>query len=421
MSDFERLQAEHEKLLRRQEDGEAAAEVALAASAYIEQALTASTAMVAPRERDQLRANLRFWASFVFDETGTYPDTTLRPATAGMRSGQPTPQADAPALRERKESPGPVVPPQRKARWPWFVLGGVGLVVLCIVVGAMLGSFPIVNQSATERPAEEAEPTDESEAVALDIATPTEFIAELEEEVTATAEIRRTATDEPEATTVADILPFGGAELSATINSSAHPAGCAARTVNVTIRPNEIIAAEDLTGAALRIVRAGSGEVVATEQLQPFREEIAIELGRAPADETFLLALRQPGVTATDVIIQFVADCSLNLVDVVYQGSNTNPLLIEENGADTDLQLDRRLLTWGPSPYGHEWLASVQLEATGGDGQYFYWVDGVILPEDQFVLTGLPCGTARATVGVTSAGQALLRQLVLLSPYCPAD
>ncbi len=420
MTEFERMQAEHEKLLGRQEDGETAAKIAQAASAYIQQALTASAAMVAPRERDQLRENLRFWASFVFDETGTYPDTTLRPATTTMRSEQPTPQADVPALRERTESPSLAVQPQRKVRWPWFVLGGVGLVVLCIVVGAMLGSFPIVNQSATERPAEEDEPTAESEAVAIDIATPTELIAEIESEVTATAEFRPTDTEEIEETPVADLHPFGE-ELSATFDSSAHPDGCAARTVNVTIRPNEIIAAADLSGATLRLVRAGSGEVIANEQLQPFREEIVIELGRAAADETFLLALRQPGVTATDVIIQFVADCSLNLADVVYQGSNTNPYLIEETGADTDLQLDWRLLTWGPSPYGYEWLASVQLEATGGDGRYFYWVDGVVLQGDQFVLTGSRCETARVTVGVTSAGQALVRKLAFLSPYCPSD
>ena len=66
-------------------------------------------------------------------------------------------------------------------------------------------------------------------------------------------------------------------------------------------------------------------------------------------------------------------------------------------------------------------LVNLTFEATGGDGQYFYWVDGIVLPEDQFVLTGLPCGMARATVGVTSAGQALLRELVLLSPYCLSD
>ena len=420
MTEFERMQADHEKLLSRQEDGEAAAKVARAASAYIEQALTASAAMVAPRERDQLRANLRFWASFVFDETGTYPDTTLRPAVATMRSEKPTPQADAPVLRERKESPSVVVPPQRKTRWPWFVLGGVGLVVLYIVVGAMLSSLSIINQSATERPAEEVVFTDETEAVAIDIATPTEIFGESPEEVTATEEFRPTVTAETTATPVADIFTFGE-ELSATINSSAHPAGCDARTVNVTIRPNEIIAAADLDGTTLRIVRAGSGEVVTTERLQPFREEIAIELGRGTADETFLLALRQPGVTSTDVIIRFVADCSRNLVDVVYQGSNTNSLLIEESGADTDMQLDWRLLSWGPSPYGHEWVASLRLEAKGGDGQYFYWMDGVILPEDQFVLTGLSCEAARRTVGVTSAGQAIVRELVLLSPYCPSD
>ena len=91
------LQAEHERLLARLDEtggapcpGPAPASVddlsfdiqALIheARAYIERARIESEWIVEARDRSQLRANLRFWASFILNCTGTYPDTTLRPA-----------------------------------------------------------------------------------------------------------------------------------------------------------------------------------------------------------------------------------------------------------------------------------------------------------------------------------------------------
>ena len=51
-------------------------------AAQIQHMCVAAEDISAPRERDQLRAILRFWASYVYDMTGTYPDTTLRPRDA---------------------------------------------------------------------------------------------------------------------------------------------------------------------------------------------------------------------------------------------------------------------------------------------------------------------------------------------------
>jgi len=81
MADFAELQAEHQHLLRQLDAagspaaaGEPAPLVA-AVQAYVARVRAESAAIRAPRDRDQLRANLRFWGAFLFDRTGEYPDT----------------------------------------------------------------------------------------------------------------------------------------------------------------------------------------------------------------------------------------------------------------------------------------------------------------------------------------------------------
>src|SRR5262245_4901186 len=83
MASFAELQAEHERLLRQGEDNADPAEVLAAVKADVARARAESGTINAPRDRDQLRANLRFWGAFLFDRTGEYPDTTLRPAQGG--------------------------------------------------------------------------------------------------------------------------------------------------------------------------------------------------------------------------------------------------------------------------------------------------------------------------------------------------
>jgi hypothetical protein len=79
MTTFQDLQAEHEALLKRQAAPDDPAQFWIDVQSFIDRVCNDAQYISAPRERDQLRAILRFWASYVFDQTSSYPDTTLRP------------------------------------------------------------------------------------------------------------------------------------------------------------------------------------------------------------------------------------------------------------------------------------------------------------------------------------------------------
>jgi len=90
MTKFEELQAMHEHLMEQSKSPEDAAVFVDEVQHEIHNMCVAAEDISAPRERDQLRAILRFWASYVYDRTGTYPDTTLHPAKTAPRSEEPT-------------------------------------------------------------------------------------------------------------------------------------------------------------------------------------------------------------------------------------------------------------------------------------------------------------------------------------------
>lgn len=89
MTTFEELQAAHERLLEQSTAPPDVAAFVKDVQREIQAMGMAAADISAPRERDQLRAIMRFWASYVYDHTGTYPDTTLQPALQPARSAQP--------------------------------------------------------------------------------------------------------------------------------------------------------------------------------------------------------------------------------------------------------------------------------------------------------------------------------------------
>lgn len=76
MNNFEALLTRHEELLELQQKEQ---DIAEEAQAYIEQVIAASSQIAAPRKRDQLRANLRYWAGYVYDKKGVYPNLEFAP------------------------------------------------------------------------------------------------------------------------------------------------------------------------------------------------------------------------------------------------------------------------------------------------------------------------------------------------------
>lgn len=87
MSVFQDLQATHEALLRRQQANES---ILTDVKIYIEQVRKDSNKIAATRERDQLRANLRYWAGYVFDQEKVYPNVDLLPGPAVSPGFNPT-------------------------------------------------------------------------------------------------------------------------------------------------------------------------------------------------------------------------------------------------------------------------------------------------------------------------------------------
>jgi hypothetical protein len=76
MSKFSELQSRHEDLIEAQASGDVLDQV----QNYVEEVKLGSSQVSSVRERDQLRANLRYWASYIYEKTGTYPNIVLAPS-----------------------------------------------------------------------------------------------------------------------------------------------------------------------------------------------------------------------------------------------------------------------------------------------------------------------------------------------------
>ncbi len=87
---------------------------------------------------------------------------------------------------------------------------------------------------------------------------------------------------------------------------------------------------------------------------------------------------------------------------------------------DQPLALHWRVVTAGPSPFNaNVWTARVELSATGGNGQYIFWVSNQRLPDtspNQFTVESAACDVVAQIVGVTSNGQAAAQTLAVHSP-----
>ena len=82
MSSFKILQNQHQDLINKVQTGQESVDDI---KKYIEDVKTSSSQIGGASERDQLRANLRYWASYVFERTQTYPNVDLAPAIIQQR------------------------------------------------------------------------------------------------------------------------------------------------------------------------------------------------------------------------------------------------------------------------------------------------------------------------------------------------
>jgi hypothetical protein len=152
MNNFKTIQDAHLALLARQDANSADPALLRDAQDFIGQATTASTWVADPADRDLLRAYLRYWSSFIYERTGTYPKTELRPAEAtGIPVTKPPasiePEPRPPAEYE-VETPYPAAPQTRRRGFPWGILAG--LIGLALLAAAILFVLPNLSQTPQE-------------------------------------------------------------------------------------------------------------------------------------------------------------------------------------------------------------------------------------------------------------------------------
>ncbi len=456
MSKYGELQAVHQHLLEQSEETEDPKEMLEDVLAYIEQIKADAEFVSNPRERNQLRANLRYWASFVYDQTGNYPNTNMRPASL-----PPT-------------SPERVQPFPKPGRRTFFAAVSIvsGILIIFIFTfwlnaqillptsgipqststAVMMNTLEsglgaIATQTAIAGGGSQADKTQlpSAETTATTSASPfptivipqiTDLIASPTIDRTATVSALLTevvaATEVFTPSTPPPLLPdTGGGELflNANLVSSGIPAEeCGLRTLTITINPIELFSDLDLVA---QVELSQGGEVVAMDQL-PFQSgTVTFTLPDNKTDAALMVQVDQPPFLFETVIAQFYADCSRNQLTLNYQAEFVEELppdLNEEliRKPPPDLQLSWRIVTWGPAPDRMSWIANLLLDAFGGDGNYIYWASGDVansqenglLLDNRLMVSKEYCDPAYLSLGVTSAGRTTQRVMVLQAPDC---
>lgn len=367
MTPFDELQRAHARLL---EDTEAVELAAIAA--YIDRARSQSDQIGDPRERDQLRANLRYWASVVYDRSGTYPTTTLLPA-AIAKTGPAAPEKVKPV-------PAP-------ARWSWLI--GLGAVV--VVVAAIY-----LSQFALMRPAP-AQPSDLATATAVTGNTAAQLRS-----LPTTTELY----DKPGSDPAAQLL--GRMQAGSKFYAIARTADGQWLKITTVDQTSGWITTAD-SGAdrdalaqlpEAAIVIAPTSTTTATPPPPP------TSAANAGDEPTATVALPTP----TRAALRATPTRSSNV-------GPTPPPPLPPNALP--LQVNYQVLTYGPSPFNAEaWVIELQVLAGGGDGYYVYWVNGQRLADQsgRYTVEGVACRSVAVTIGATSNGQAVRREVTLKSP-----
>lgn len=148
MTDFKTLQDAHLQLLSRQDADPNNPAIVPDAQAYIAEVVGGSTWIADPGERDLLRAYLRYWAGVIYERTGAYPKTELRPAEQLASA--------APSHTTTQGSSGTTTTPPRPARSgglpAWLRLLGALLALLALGALAIIFLTRAGGQTAAETP-----------------------------------------------------------------------------------------------------------------------------------------------------------------------------------------------------------------------------------------------------------------------------
>lgn len=372
MTPFDELQREHEQLLEKADVSDVVG--------YIDRARTLAAQIGDPRERDQLRANLRYWASYVYDRNGTYPSTTLLPA-AIAKSIVPPPEPD----KEKRVAAPP-------AQWRWLIGGAL---VVVIVVAILLPQFNMMSPTA---------PSQATPGVTVTIINVTERLRSLP----TTTDLYDKPGNEPTA------------QLLGRLQASSQFYAIARTTDELWLKITTVDAvngwikatASGVTSVELGQIPSAAIVIVSSPTAThiPFPTSTAyVTLDATGAAGAGDEPTNQPTPPPTPT--RAVQRATPTLAG---QYTPTGPI---EPPNMLPLQVNYQVVTYGPSPFNAEaWVIEVQLTATGGDNRYVFWVDGQRLEGDRYTVDGVACRAMSFTIGATSGGQAVRRDVTLKSP-----
>jgi hypothetical protein len=399
MNSFQELQQKHIDLLRRYETNKESADFLKDVRQYIEQVLSASRQIGDSRERNQLRANLRFWGAYIYDNTGTYPNLTLLPSEAGS---EPTP---APQPTPKVWTTGRII------------LAVIGL--FCII--AFLFVFPRV-RPYSQTPPPIFTPID---STAL-FSTPADSMTDIASFATGTA-----MASGPTPLPVATELPMtgGGGMLGRAFSSTDIQNGtdCSSHRINIQVI-HEFAADQPVEPAVLTVSEEGTFRNIVERQiplnqgrlLEDVRREIDMEIDIPEASGSYLVYIDHPRFTFDSIIIQHLPDCDGNLITIAYNIPTGD---YDELQRRPNLGLQIGLMTWGPYPSTdpepiQEGVAKFHISQNGNGTENIFWIsdgsgDFQPIQNDEFIADTL----VDYSIGVTSEGQTVSIPFNVYTPY----
>lgn len=392
MNRFQELQNKHVELLRRYETNKASADFIKDVRAYVEQVLNASREISDSRERNQLRANLRFWGAYIYDRTGVYPNLSLLPSEA---------TAETSAL---KAAP----------------LNGRGIAIAAILLLAVigLGGFLIlrgINQPYSQQPPTTNTPINPTSLFASPVGQ-TPSMSDVEAFATATALALTSSTKTP--TPVSTPTPIPSPESIGLVPRLGYSSGtCSDRTIEMGWRDfkwdtGQLPDSSEIRDAVAYLSSLGTGEIVSRVNVVPNGESTLLELGETTADESYLLQVRHPLFLFEPIIIQFTSDCAHNRLSVTYGGESP---VVDNLTLDVDLGL----VDWGPDPTvsADAWIAQLSIQA---EERGIYRYNSALITDKTFFVAGSACSTIPFRLSRLSQGkyQGVLISLYIAGPLC---
>ena len=425
MDRFQELQKKHIDLLRRYESNKESADFLKDVQEYTQQVLTASREINDSRERNQLRANLRFWGAYIYDHTGTYPNLTLLPSEGRIEA-----------------------PPPRKTRATYITAASIGGII--IVSFVLLTAFFLlrgIRLPYSTAPASTNTPINPTSLFATSIGgTPVLSMSDVANFGTSTA-LAQTGTPQAVATqtpavgvTPQDLsaTPTPLAPINLTFTATATLAGgyldtssigfaphmsystpeCTQREIMISWRDFDwdtglLPGSSEIGNAVASLSLPGSGEIISQANIIPNGESTILGLSDPTFDQSYFLQVKHSTFLFQPIIIQFTSDCTYNRQVVTYSGRSG---IINQSTLDIDFTL----VDWGPNSLNSssEWIAEVLIKQNKG-GIFTY--NHYPIVNQTFLVKGFSCSSEPFTVGRTSNGkyQEVVLSLYVAGPLCP--